>query len=267
MKVYFHIQGVFNKLDTFKALRFTATGAPHAMKRTRILPMTHKGKFLPLFTDHRKCWKRCPSTCKYLLQWIVSLKNMWDFVYHRCSSCRQVKRQPCINLLYEYLLHLYRTYERTSAWRFAEHTNEFHWLWSRRERHEVVPSVTAHGAEITCSSSVCPGNGRAEWRSWEFGSPVDCGSWVLGRCLSPVWWGSHTAEVGRRETVAVIRAPQETGRKRECCPIRRLCLQSTSMPKWARKSTPMSGCVTSATTNLHVKFQRSPRLRMRGSHP
>jgi hypothetical protein len=45
--------------------------------------------------------------------------HLWDFVYHRCSSCRWVKRQPCINLLYEYLLCLYRTYERTSAWRSA----------------------------------------------------------------------------------------------------------------------------------------------------
>jgi hypothetical protein len=40
-------------------------------------------------------------------------------VYYRCSSCRWVKRQPRINLLYKYLLSLYRTYKRTSAWRFA----------------------------------------------------------------------------------------------------------------------------------------------------
>jgi hypothetical protein len=44
---------------------------------------------------------------------------MWDTVYHQCSSCRWVKRQPRINLLYKYLLSLYRIYERTSAWRFA----------------------------------------------------------------------------------------------------------------------------------------------------
>jgi hypothetical protein len=48
----------------------------------RILPMTqhadniwNKGKFLPLFTDHRRCWKRCPSTHKYLSQLIVLLKS------------------------------------------------------------------------------------------------------------------------------------------------------------------------------------------------
>jgi hypothetical protein len=39
------------------------------------------------------------------------MKQLWD--------CRWVKRQPRINLLYNYLLSLYRTYERTSAWRFA----------------------------------------------------------------------------------------------------------------------------------------------------
>jgi hypothetical protein len=31
---------VFNKLHAFTALRFTATGAPPAAKRTRILPLT-----------------------------------------------------------------------------------------------------------------------------------------------------------------------------------------------------------------------------------
>jgi hypothetical protein len=44
---------------------------------------------------------------------------MWDSVYHRCSSCQWVKRQPRINLLHKYLLLLYRTYKQTSAWRFA----------------------------------------------------------------------------------------------------------------------------------------------------
>jgi hypothetical protein len=46
-------------------------------------------------------------------------KQYGIYVYHRCSSCRWVKRQPGINLLYEYLFYLYRTYKRTSAWRFA----------------------------------------------------------------------------------------------------------------------------------------------------
>jgi hypothetical protein len=51
----------FNKIDAFTALRFTTTGAPPAAKRTRILPMIqhadniwNEGKFVPLFTDHRK---------------------------------------------------------------------------------------------------------------------------------------------------------------------------------------------------------------------
>jgi hypothetical protein len=47
-------------------------------------------------------------------------KHQWQtvcgiFVCHRCSSCRWVKRQPRINLLYNYLLSLYRTYRRTLA--------------------------------------------------------------------------------------------------------------------------------------------------------
>jgi hypothetical protein len=52
----------FNKLDAFTALRFTGTGSPLAAGRMRILPMTqhadniwNEGKFLPSFTDHRRC--------------------------------------------------------------------------------------------------------------------------------------------------------------------------------------------------------------------
>jgi hypothetical protein len=44
---------------------------------------------------------------------------------------------------------------------------------------------------------------------------------------------------------------------------RRLFQQSTRRPKWERKSTPVRGCVTSATTNRHVKSWSSPRLRDR----
>jgi hypothetical protein len=47
----------------------------------------------------------------------------------------------------------------------------------------------------------------------------------------------------------------------------RLFRQSTKRPKWDRKSTPMMGCVTSATTNVHGKLRRRPKLRPRGSHP
>jgi hypothetical protein len=54
-------------------LHFTATGALPTTKHTRILPMTqladniwNEGKFLLLFTNHRRCWKCCPSTHKYL---------------------------------------------------------------------------------------------------------------------------------------------------------------------------------------------------------
>jgi hypothetical protein len=53
---------LFNTLAMFTALRFIATGAPLATKRTRILPITqhadniwNEGKFLPLFTNHRRC--------------------------------------------------------------------------------------------------------------------------------------------------------------------------------------------------------------------
>jgi hypothetical protein len=48
---------------------------------------------------------------------------------------------------------------------------------------------------------------------------------------------------------------------------RRLFLPSTKRPKWKRKSAPMRGCVTSATTNRHVNSLRNPRLRLRGCHP
>jgi hypothetical protein len=53
---------VFNQLDVFTALRFKGTGALLAVERMGILPMTqhadniwNEGKFLPLFTDHRRC--------------------------------------------------------------------------------------------------------------------------------------------------------------------------------------------------------------------
>jgi hypothetical protein len=53
---------VFNQLDAFMALRFTGTAALLAAERMRILPMTqhadniwNEGKFLPLFTDYRRC--------------------------------------------------------------------------------------------------------------------------------------------------------------------------------------------------------------------
>jgi hypothetical protein len=54
--------GCFNKINAFTALRLTGPGAPLAEERMRILPMTqhadniwNDGKFLPLFTDNRRC--------------------------------------------------------------------------------------------------------------------------------------------------------------------------------------------------------------------
>jgi hypothetical protein len=49
----------------------------------------------------------------------ISPKWPVRFVYHRCSSCWWVKKQPRIKLSYKYLLSLYTKYEGTSAWRFA----------------------------------------------------------------------------------------------------------------------------------------------------
>jgi hypothetical protein len=53
---------VFNQLDAITTLRFTGTEALLAAERMRILPLTqhanniwNEGKFLPLFTDHRRC--------------------------------------------------------------------------------------------------------------------------------------------------------------------------------------------------------------------
>jgi hypothetical protein len=47
---------------------------------------------------------------------------------------------------------------------------------------------------------------------------------------------------------------------------RRLSRHSTRRPKWERKWTLMTGCVTSATTNRHMKSWHSPRLRLRDNH-
>jgi hypothetical protein len=53
---------VFNQLDVFTALHFMGTRALLAAERMPILPMAqhadniwNEGKFLPLFTDHRRC--------------------------------------------------------------------------------------------------------------------------------------------------------------------------------------------------------------------
>jgi hypothetical protein len=61
IRVYIY-RVVFNQLDEFTALRFTDTGALLVVERMRILPVTqhadniwNEGKFLPLFTDHRRC--------------------------------------------------------------------------------------------------------------------------------------------------------------------------------------------------------------------
>jgi hypothetical protein len=48
---------------------------------------------------------------------------------------------------------------------------------------------------------------------------------------------------------------------------RRLFRQSAKRPKCDRKSAPVRGCVTSATTKRHVNSRRNPRFRLRGSHP
>jgi hypothetical protein len=86
-----NVQGVFNKLDAFMALRFTVTGAPPSTKHVQILPMAqhadyiwNEGKFylcsqitgdvenaVPLHIDIPRTGKRVI----YLSQLIVSLKT------------------------------------------------------------------------------------------------------------------------------------------------------------------------------------------------
>jgi hypothetical protein len=73
---------IFNFLTGSTALPFTATGAPLAARRIRILPMNHYA-WRPItfwmkqlqFTDHRRFCKCCPSTRRYISQLIVSLKK------------------------------------------------------------------------------------------------------------------------------------------------------------------------------------------------
>jgi hypothetical protein len=55
----------------------------------------NEGKFLPLFTDHRRCWKRYPSTRKYLSQLIVSLKNTQQSFLHLQHTRHQLSRDGC----------------------------------------------------------------------------------------------------------------------------------------------------------------------------
>jgi hypothetical protein len=73
---------IFTLLTGSTALSFVATCIPPAARVIQILPMnqhtwqliTFRMKWLQ-FTDHRRFWKCCPSTCRYLLQLIISLKT------------------------------------------------------------------------------------------------------------------------------------------------------------------------------------------------
>jgi hypothetical protein len=79
---------------------------------------------------------------------VTSGSPMWDFVDHRCSSCRWVKRQPRINLLYKYLLSLYRTYERTSAWRFEG-------CWLKKVSHLLGSLCVCLHLRVCCCYICC----------------------------------------------------------------------------------------------------------------
>jgi hypothetical protein len=79
------------------ALHFTATGSPPSAKRTRILPMMqhagniwNEGKFSPLFTDHRRCWKCCPSTRRHSSH---RRKRVWFKLWSCVAS--HVRWVPC----------------------------------------------------------------------------------------------------------------------------------------------------------------------------
>jgi hypothetical protein len=61
-----------------------------------------------------------PPTLIQALANHVGVTSVGYFVFITdVGYCRWMKRQPRIKLLCNYLLSLYRTYERTSAWRFA----------------------------------------------------------------------------------------------------------------------------------------------------
>jgi hypothetical protein len=71
-----------------------------------------------------------------------------------------------------------------------------------------------------------------------------------------------TFTLGVRELAAWAGADNEV-----TASSKRLFLKSNRRTKCDRKSAPIRGCVTSATTNRHVKSRRNPRVRLRGSHP
>jgi hypothetical protein len=60
-----------------------------------------------------------PRMCIWTLWWSSRGGVVYFCVYHRYEFYRWMKRQPRIKLLCNFLWSLYRTYERTSAWRFA----------------------------------------------------------------------------------------------------------------------------------------------------
>jgi hypothetical protein len=79
---YTRTHRIFTLFPGSTVLRFTPTGTPPAVGRIRILPMNQHtwrpitfGMKLLQFTGHRRCWECCPSTRRYLLQLITSLKN------------------------------------------------------------------------------------------------------------------------------------------------------------------------------------------------
>jgi hypothetical protein len=102
------------------------------------------------------------------------------------------------------------------------------------------------------------------------GRQVTGGPGVVRMWWKMLWRTSRWTPVGSERTVSAEEPPLMTFKLGVCelaawaganndvtASSRRLFLQSTRRPKWDRKSAPMRGCVTSATTNRHVNSLRN----------
>jgi hypothetical protein len=115
--------------------------------------------------------------------------------FHRSSSCRTVKREPRINLLYEYLLHSYRTYERISNRRLAGCwlKTVFYLLGSLRNSFSlrVVVAESEPESYITI-------NGQSASLSWNKAPIWGLNDYIfIVRQLRVCWCGAPSLTIGR----------------------------------------------------------------------
>jgi hypothetical protein len=123
-----------NKLHVITVLHLMETGVLLASECMRILLMCQhantiwtEGNFLPLFTDHTKCWKCCPHTHKYILQLTVLLKK--TEVQQSFLHLQHTRHQLSLDGLSNCVAILALVFDTLVSW--ARCVSDFLGIWSR----------------------------------------------------------------------------------------------------------------------------------------